>query len=133
LNNEARAMNCAIYHVETTMTDRLKAMPYTSELWKERYPRLVNILADEPAATKGNLVARNLSGGGRWDDVTKVARPYVTFENNHVAQDGVHLEAMPDAARLQADALANVPAFQPIPLTKIGLYPDQHRTTLPPT
>ena len=130
LHIDARAMGWASGHVETTMTDRLKAMPYTSELWKKRYPKLPNILADEPAAPKGNLVVRNFSVGGRWDDVTKQAKPYVTFENNHVDRDGVHLEMMPDPAGLQADAIAHIPGFRPIPLDKIGLYRDEYRKTL---
>ena len=130
LHIDARAMNWASYHVATTMTDRLKAMPYTSELWRQRYPKLPDILTDEPAAPKGNLVARNLCIGGRWDGVRKEARPYVTFTGNHVDQDGVHLEALPEPAQLQADAIAHVPGFQTIPLNKIGLYQDEYRRTL---
>jgi hypothetical protein len=130
LHIDARAMNWAGYHVDTTMTDRLKAMPYTSELWQKRYPRLLDILADEPAAPKGNLVARNLCVGGRWDGVRKETKPYVTFEDNHVEQDGVHMETLPETSRLQADA-AHIPDFKPIPIDKIGLYKDDYRAILP--
>ena len=130
LHIDARAMGWASGHVETTMTDRLEAMPYTSELWKERYPKLVGILADEPAAPKGNLVARNFSVGGRWDDVTRQAKPYVTFTDNRIEQDGVSLETLPEMSRLKAGA-AQIPGFQPIPIEKIGLYRDAYRKTLP--
>ncbi len=131
LHIDARAMGWASDHVATTMTDRLKAMPYTSELWQQRYPKLVGILADEPAAPKGNLVVRNLSVGGRWDDVTKRAKPYVKFTDNHVDQDGIHMETLPETSRLQADAAAHVPGFKPIPIEKIGLYKDKYRSELP--
>ncbi len=127
LHIDARAMNWASDHVGTTMTDRLKAMPYDSDLWRRRYPKLVNVLDDEPAAPKGNLVARNLFIGGRWDDVYKEARPYVTFTDNYVEQENVHLETLPDTARLQADAKAHIPGFEPIPVGKIGLYKDKYR------
>jgi Right handed beta helix region len=130
LHIDARAMGWASGTVATTMTDRLKAMPYTSELWRRRYPKLPGILADEPAAPKGNLVVRNLSVGGRWDDVTKKAKPYVTFTDNHVDQDGIHMEKLPETSRLQADATAHVPGFKPIPIEKIGLYQDAYRKTL---
>jgi len=121
LHIDARAMNWASSHVETTMTNRLKAMPYTSELWRKRYPKLVNILAEEPAAPKGNLVARNLCLGGRWDEVYKEAESYVDYVANHIDRDGIHLESLADVAELQAEAVAKIPGFEPIPVEKIGL------------
>ncbi len=123
LHIDARAMNWASGHVATTMTDRLQAMPYASALWRRRYPQLEGILNDEPAAPKGNLVARNLFVAGRWDDVYKEARPYVTFTDNHVTQAGVHLDTPPDFASLQTEAAARIPNFHPLPLTQIGPRP----------
>jgi hypothetical protein len=84
LHIDSRAMGWAGYHVNTTMTDRLLEMPYKDPLWAECYPELVNILDDEPAAPKGNVVARNVCYGGRWDEVDNRARPYVTFIDNVV-------------------------------------------------
>ncbi len=121
LHIDARAMNWASASVETTMTDRLKAMPYTSELWRQSYPKLVNILADEPAAPKGNVVARNLFIGGRWNDVYKEAKPYVTFTSNHIDRDGDHLNTLPELTGLQTEAVANIPGFELIPVEQIGL------------
>jgi len=123
LHIDARAMNWASGSVATTMTDRLKAMPYASDLWRRRYPQLEGILNDEPAAPKGNLVARNLFVAGRWDDVYKEARPYVTFTDNHVTQAGVHLENPPDFTSLQTEAANHIPNFHPLPLTQIGPHP----------
>jgi hypothetical protein len=127
LHIDARAMNWASDTVGTTMTDRLKAMPYTSDLWRSRYPKLVNVLDDEPAAPKGNLVARNLFIGGRWDDVYKEARPYVTFTDNYVEQEGDHLEALPDSEDLLSEAMTHIPGFKPIALVNtIGLHKDKY-------
>jgi len=127
LHIDARAMGWAGYHVETTMTERLKAMPYTSELWRKRYPKLVGILEDEPAAPKGNLVARNISYGGRWDGVYSQARPYVTFENNLVDQDPLFKGTPPETFELRRDSPAYKIGFKPVPFEKIGLRNDAYR------
>ena len=127
LHIDARAMSWAGYHVETTMTERLKAMPYMSELWRKRYPKLVDILQDEPAAPKGNLVARNVSYGGQWDGVYKQARPYVTLRDNFVDEDP-HFKGTPPATfELREDSPAYKIGFKPIPFEKIGLQNDAYR------
>ena len=133
LHIDARAMNWANYHVDTTMTDRLKVMPYASELWRKRYPELVNILKDEPAAPKGNLVARNISYGGQWDGVYKQARPYVAFENNFVDKDPHFKGAPPETFELREDSPAYRIGFKPIPFEKIGLQNDEYRTMSSPS
>ena len=131
LHIDARAMSWAGYHVNTTMTQRLKAMPYTSELWKKRYPKLVSILEDEPAAPKGNVVARNISYRGRWDEVNNEARPYTAFSDNCVNQDPLFEGTPPKTFRLREDSPAYRIGFKPIPFEKIGLYEDEFRTEVP--
>jgi hypothetical protein len=131
LHIDARAMGWASYHVKTTMTDRLKAMPYTSALWRRRYPKLVGILQDEPDAPKGNVVAHNISWGGRWDEVDRKARPYITFRDNLVDQDPLFEGTPPKTFELRDDSPAYKLGFKPIPFEKIGLYKDQYRTKLP--
>ncbi len=131
LHIDARAKGWAGYHVDTTMTDRLKAMPYQSELWTKRYPQLVTILEEEPAAPKGNIVARNISSGGRWDGVYKDARPYVTFSDNLQSEDVVLEGATVQEFRLKDASSANKIGFQPIPFAKIGLIQNERRSQLP--
>jgi hypothetical protein len=114
------------------MTQRLKAMPYTSELWRKRYPELVSILEDEPAAPKGNIVARNISYGGRWDEVSSDARPYTTFLDNCVDEDPLFAGAPPKTFHLRDDSPAYRVGFEPIPFERIGLYRDEYRAELPP-
>lgn len=129
LHVDSRAMGWAGYHVATTMTERLKAMPYQAPPWSTRYPRLVGILDDEPAAPKGNLVARNVSFGGRWDEVDAKARPLVRFEDNLVDTDPGFVNAAEMDFRLRADSpvLKQVPGFKPIPFDQIGLAKDEYR------
>jgi len=128
LHIDARAMGWAGYHVDTTMTTRLKAMPYESPLWKERYPKLPGILDDEPAAPKGNLVVRNVSFGGKWDGVHGQARPYVAFQDNWIDQP-VDKAGFVDAAKLNfqlrddSPVYKQVPGFDKIPFDKIGPMP----------
>ncbi len=129
LHVDSRAMGWAGYHVATTMTERLKAMPYLAPPWSTRYPRLVSILDDEPAAPKGNLVARNVSFGGRWDDVDAKARPLVRFEDNLIGVDPGFVNAAEMDFRLRPDSpvLKQVPGFKPIPFEQIGLVKDEYR------
>jgi len=64
--------------------DRLKAVPYQQPPWSDRYPELVNILEDEPAAPKGNVIEDNSSYGGRWLNLRDGTSKWVRVENNHV-------------------------------------------------
>lgn len=132
LHVDARAMGWAKDSVNTTMTQRLKAMPYTSPLWHERYPKLMAILQDEPAAPKGNIIARNISWGGRWDEVENKARSYLTFSDNCVDQDPLFQGSTPKTFRLQENSPAYKVGFKPIPFEKIGLYENEYRTRVAP-
>ena len=120
LHIDARAMNWASYHVGTTMKDNLNEMPYREPIWVDRYPGLENVWEDEPAAPKGNLVARNIFLGGNWDGVREEARPYVTFQDNLVDQDVRFIGEPPADFRLQDDSPAFAVGFQRIPVEEIG-------------
>jgi hypothetical protein len=133
LHIDARAMNWARYHVNTTMTKRLNDMPYQSDLWRKRYPKLVNIQDDEPAAPKGNVVARNVSFGGRWDNIVDEARPYITVTDNLVDQDPLFEDKPPKSFRLRANSPAYAIGFKPIPFGRSGLVVDQYRSVVPPS
>ena len=131
LHIDARAMGWASYHVGTTMKERLLEMPYKEALWTGRYPKLVGIWQDEPAAPKGNIVARNISQGGRWDGVQDQARTYVTFEDNLVDEEPGFVETPPKSFQLRDDSPAYELGFKPIPIEKIGLYKDEERASWP--
>ncbi len=130
LHIDARAMGWASYHVKTTMTTRLKAMPYQNELWRKRYPKLPGILGDDPAAPKGNVVARNVSVGGRWDGVYGSARKYVTFRDNLIDKDPHFVDRAKGNFQLRDDSPAYKLGFKRIPIEKIGLLKDRRRTRI---
>jgi hypothetical protein len=116
---------------DSTLMDRLKAVPYQQPPWSERYPELVNILNDEPAVPKGNKIIRNISVGGRWIDLyDNLTDKIVTMRDNIIDGDaGVEVTAK--GIRLRKDSPAFKLGFQPIPLEKIGLYRDAYRKRLP--
>ncbi|MCS7254484.1 MAG: right-handed parallel beta-helix repeat-containing protein [Armatimonadota bacterium] len=118
---DARALGWASYHVETTMKQRLLAMPYKESPWRERYPELVNILADEPAAPKGNIIRRNICVGGRWLDIEKRAQQYVLVEDNLVGVDPLFVNPSKLDFRLLQESPAFKFGFKPIPVERIGL------------
>ena len=123
LHIDSRAMGWASYHVKTTMKQRLDAMPIRSEPWATRYPELLTLWEDEPAAPKGNVVARNVCWGGRWDEVDGRARPLVTFQDNLVGVDPRFVDAQKMDFRLREDSpvYSQVPGFQPLPFEQMGL------------
>lgn len=122
LHIDARAMNWASYHVNTTMTERLKAIPYKSKLWRKRYPRLVNILEDEPAAPKGNIVRRNICSGGRWLELHSGAdKNVVTWEDNLKDPQPGFVDKANMNFQLRDDSKAYKLGFKRIPMEKIGL------------
>ncbi|MBW7992654.1 MAG: right-handed parallel beta-helix repeat-containing protein [Planctomycetes bacterium] len=124
LHIDARAMTWAKYHVGTTMTDRLKAMPYTSELWRGRYPELINILEDEPAAPKGNIVRRNICSGGRWQELHGVDKKIVTWEDNLIDKEPGFVDKANMNFQLKFNSDAYKAGFKPIPFKTIGLLID---------
>ncbi|MHC4105201.1 MAG: right-handed parallel beta-helix repeat-containing protein, partial [Planctomycetota bacterium] len=124
LHIDARAMNWASYHVNTTMTERLKAMPYKSELWRNRYPRLVNILEDEPAAPKGNIIRRNICSGGKWLELHSMDKKIVTWEDNFVDKEPEFIDKSNMNFQLKADSDIYKLGFKRIPIEKIGLLED---------
>jgi len=121
LHIDARAMTWAGYHVNTTMTERLKAMPYMSELWRKRYPGLVNILEDEPAVPKGNIVRRNICSGGKWLDLHGVDKNIVTMEDNLIDKEPGFIDKANMNFQLKDDSGAYKLGFKRIPIEKIGL------------
>ncbi|MBI5383562.1 MAG: right-handed parallel beta-helix repeat-containing protein [Verrucomicrobia bacterium] len=116
----------------------LHAMPYSNDLWRVRYPQLVNVLDDDPGVPKRNVFAGNISAGGKWEDISKSIRQFQTVTNNLAFDDDK------DWARLSKDAAgrpvrlgfkdpAAVQAigFAPLPLEKMGLYADERRASWP--
>mgnify|MGYP001770787651 CR=1 FL=1 len=112
---------------DNTLMDRLKAVPYQSPPWSERYPELVNILNDEPAVPKGNKIVRNISVGGRWIDLYDNLNEQIVTIRDNLTEGDAGVEITPQGIRLRKDSPAFKIGFQSIPIEKIGLYRDQYR------
>jgi len=114
-----------------TLRTRLAAMPYTGELWSKRYPQLVTILDDDPGTPNRNRIVRNISVGGKWDDIDPKTRTYQTVADNFVDEDPHFIDREGADFRLRADSPALATGFRPIPVIRIGLYRDRRRASWP--
>lgn len=130
---DARGLNWMRDHVEGngTLPTRLAEMPYTQPPWSKRFPQLLSILNDEPGAPKGNVVARNISMGGKWLNLEKAAAPLVKFVDNLADQDPKFADAAALDFRLREDSPAWQLGFKKIPVERIGLYQDESRASWP--
>ena len=109
----------------------LRAMPYQDELWSRRYPELVRILQDDPGTPKRNRIVRNIAVGGQWEHVDAATRKFQTIQDNLVGDDPLFLDRANADFRLRPDSPAFKLGFKPIPIEKIGLYPDDRRASWP--
>ena len=128
---DARGVGWMKNEIETELKPRLKAMPYQEPPWSRRYPSLVNILNDEPALPRGNVVTRNISVGGTWADIEKVVLPLVKVSDNLVDANPLFVDPAKPDFRLRTDSPANRLGFKPIPVDTIGIYRDEYRSSLP--
>ena len=133
LHVDARGLNWMAKHVEGEgiMRRRLGEVPYQRPPWSERYPRLAGILDDDPAAPKGNVVARNVSWGGEWIELIPPARNFLRPEDNLVGEDPLFADAASMDFRLQHDSPAYALGFKRIPMERIGPYEDDRRASWP--
>ena len=120
-----------------TLRKRLRSMPYTSDLWRRRYPTLPGILEDDPNIPKRNVFARNISAGGVWDDIHKGTRQYQTVKDNLVVEAPTWITLTKDAGgrirslRFADPAQAKAIGFTPLPVDKMGVYEDPRRASWP--
>jgi hypothetical protein len=130
LHVDARMMGWAAASVPI-MKQRLEDVPYQDEPWRSRYPQLLTYLEGNYAEPRGNLVARNVCSGGKWDEVEAKAKPGVTFQDNLTDQDPQFVDAAHLNFQLREDSPAWKLGFQRIPLEKIGLYASPDRASWP--
>lgn len=125
---DARALGWAAPYMPLA---QLEAMPYREEPWASRYPELVNILDDEPAMPKGNVIARNIvcRGDGIW--VEDGAKPGLRMENNLEQGDPRFVDEGQADWRLREDSPALKLGFEPLPVELIGLQRSALRANLP--
>ena len=123
---------------KATLRSGLRAVPYTNDLWRGRYPTLVNILEDDPGVPKRNVFSRNISAGGKWEDIAPSIRQLQTVTDNLVFDDDKDWARLTKAAdgrplrlEFKDPAAAKAIGFEPLPLEKMGLYQDERRASWP--
>ena len=118
---------------------RYKEPPFST-----RYPKLINLLDDEPKKPKGNVVRRNIfwAGSGEkicrvngwdkpkdtwWDGIRPQIKSLVTLENNLINEDPKFVDEKAGNFQLHDDSPAWGLGFERIPVEKIGLFQDDRR------
>jgi hypothetical protein len=136
LHIDARALGWAKYHADGWVEEgrtkgTLSGIRYNQPPYSERYPELVNILNEDPNGPEGNVVARNICAGGRWDDVEGVARSMVKFEGNLLDKDPLFVDAAKLDFRLRPDSPAYALGFRRLPISSMGLQFNGRRASWP--
>lgn len=116
---------------EGTEKGTLSGISYNKFPYNERYPQLPQILDENPKAPMGNIVARNICVGGKWDDLNDKLRAMVTSTNNLIAVDPLFVDAKNFNFQLKDDSPAYKLGFQKLPIEKIGLYQNKNRASWP--
>jgi hypothetical protein len=110
----------------------LESMPFREEPWASRYPELVNLLNDEPALPKGNVIARNIICRGDGNQIEEAAKPGLRLQDNLAIVDPRFVDERRRDFRLREDSPALTLGFEHLPLERIGLQTSPLRTHLPP-
>ncbi len=115
----------AIINGNSEIRSHLRAVPYTSELWRGRYPHLANILKDDAASPKYNVLRHNLFvAGSRYLIEPEVNKSLQTIgtdygPHNVMVRSSYHIKDYVETAKRAEDF---------IPLTHKGYVATQSRT-----
>lgn len=115
------------------MYDKLKAVAHDKPPYSTKYPALATILTNSPPTPLGNTVRRNV--------FYKTAKPvylvsgmksaWLIQKDNWTSGDPGFTDAAKGDFSLKASSPVWKLGFKSIPLSKIGLFKDQYRTSLP--
>ncbi|WP_152269244.1 right-handed parallel beta-helix repeat-containing protein [Agriterribacter humi] len=162
LHVDARGLGWMHDHPEEWIKDEkekgtILGIAYNKPPYSTRYPKLINIINDEPKAPKGNVISHNVCQGGAWDknvgfwrtSIEDKARPYVTMNDNVVAPNSAVKDSLSESFvivdplftnqknpkqggyQLSADSPALERGFKQVPFGKIGLYQSDNRASWP--
>jgi len=116
------------------MIDKLNAVPYKSDIWQKRYPKIAGLLEDQPGSPKYNVIENNLMYRCGSFNLAPEATEYGTIKDNWETKDTpgfVDPDTNNYALKSDSQVYKNIPGFKPIPFEKIGLYQDEFRKDIP--
>jgi len=121
--------------VYKTMKERLDNVHHHEPPYSEKYPVLQELdkyyAENDGVPPENNVIARNISVGGRWMNVRWHAEDkHLEIGENLVDADPHFVNADADDFRLKDDSPAWRMGFEPIPFDKIGLVQDEYRRDL---
>jgi hypothetical protein len=105
------------------MQKKLAAVPYNQPPYSSRYPHLANVLSDNPAAPKYDVIQHNIAFRcPNWLEIQDKADtlPDITISANLTDKDPLFVDALHGNYQLQANSPAYALGFQRIPFEKIG-------------
>ncbi len=102
--------------------NRLDEMPYKQAVWSKRYPKLRNILNEEPTLPLGNVINRNIIIGGKGITRDKEAVKLISLKNNIVEKKLRTGDSLTANFVFESNVLKLNPEFQQIPFKNIGQY-----------
>jgi len=108
---------------------KCEAVDYHSPLWRARYPRLVNVLQEQPLLPMGNAMSDNIfiDCEKAWALAGDVKEEWLDRKNNHEfsATEFPNLPPTSEGTTLDLSTLPKiwnkVPGFASIPIERIGL------------
>lgn len=103
---------------------RLNAVPYQSEIWAQKYPRLKDILNDQPELAKYNVITNNVIYQCNKMVLNKEVAECGTSNNNVIFTEDPGFQDINNLNfNLKDDALVfkQIPEFKKIPFDQIGL------------
>ena len=107
-----------------TMQERLAAVPYDKPPYSTRYPHLADVLGDNPAAPKYDVIGRNIAFHcPDWLQIQDKADtlPGISIRANLTDKDPLFVDAAHGNYQLKSGSPAFALGFQRIPFEKIGL------------
>ena len=121
--------------IDQTMKERLDAIDYLNPPYSTRYPDLKQIapyyIAGVGIPPEGNLVVRNICCGSQWLEIGWHAEEsLIAIQYNMTDEDPFFVDEHAMDYQLRIDSPAYEFGFKRIPVDKIGLYIDEHRTVL---
>ena len=109
------------------MLKRMKDLKVDQLPWSGQYPELAQLASDEPGVAKYNHITHNICVGNWLELFDGLTEAKLGVKDNFVGEDPMFVDRQKLDFRLQPDAPALKQGFEPIPIEKIGLQPDEFR------